>query len=182
MHCCLSHHNSHQHKFTKAYVLLFPALARTALQKAYMRTSQYSCAKSPIQKGTNSQKAHRHCCLFRHNSRQHGLPESLVLLPAPARTALQKAYMRTRQHNLTESPILTRTDSQKSLRAVLLVSPQLPPARPPESPLLLPAPARTTRSPDGNPPAQPHRQPNPERDRLTENPHAVLLSNLPGPL
>ena len=32
-----------------------------------------------------------------------------------------------------------------------------------------------------SPPAQPHRKPNPERNRLTESPHAVLLSILPGP-
>ena len=30
-------------------------------------------------------------------------------------------------------------------------------------------------SPRENPPTQPHRKPNPERDRLTESPHALLL-------
>ena len=86
----------------------------SSLQKALMKIAS-----------TASQKTHMHCCLCFHKSRQHRLPESPVVLPAPARPALQKAHE--------------------------------------------------------NPPAQPHRKPNPERDRLAENPHAVLLLILPGP-
>ena len=83
-----------QHSLTESPLLL-PAPARTASQKAHMRTRQHSLTESPIQTGTDSQKAHMQCCLFLHNSRQHSLTESPLLLPAQARTALQKAHMRT---------------------------------------------------------------------------------------
>ena len=102
-----------QHSLTESPLLL-PAPARTASQKAHMRTRQHSLTESPIQTGTDSQKAHMQCCLFLHNSRQHSLTESSLPLPASARTASQKAHMRTRQQSLTESPIQTGTDSQKA--------------------------------------------------------------------
>ena len=102
-----------QHSLTESPLLL-PAPARTASQKAHMRTRQHSLTESPIQTGTDSQKAHIQCCLFLHNSRQHSLTESSLPLPASARTASQKAHMRTRQQSLTESPIQTGTDSQKA--------------------------------------------------------------------
>ena len=83
--------------------LLLPASAKTASQKAHMRTRQHSLSKtiassstrqdslaespheirqhslteSPIQTGTDSQKAHMQCCLF---------------LIVPASTASQKAH------------------------------------------------------------------------------------------
>ena len=39
-----------------------------------------------------------------HNSRQHSLPESPLLFRAPARTALQKAHMRTAQLHIKPNP------------------------------------------------------------------------------
>ena len=85
---------------------LLPAPARTALQKAHMRTRQHSLTESLIQKGTN-----------------HKNPTCIVacLIATPASTASQKAYyflpkahIRTRQHSLTESSTLKGTDSQKT--------------------------------------------------------------------
>ena len=110
-------------------------------------------------------------------TRQHSLTESPLLLPAPARTASQKAHMRTRQHSLTESPIQNRDRLAESTHAVLLVSSQFPPAQPHRK---LTASSgigqdSLTESPHENPPTKPHRKPNPDRDRLTESTHAVLL-------
>ena len=56
----------------------------SSLQKALMKIAS-----------TASQKTHMHCCLCFHKSRQHRLPESPLLVSAPARTALQNAHMRT---------------------------------------------------------------------------------------
>ena len=126
--------NTRQHSLTESPLLL-PASAKTASQKAHMRTRQHSLRKpiassstrqdslterprqrsvteSPIQTGTDSRKAHMQCCLFLHNSRQHSLTQSPLLLPASARTASQKVE---------------------------------------------------------NPPTRPHRKPNPERDKLTSS-------------
>ena len=99
-------------------------LASTASQKAHCffgHTPGQPC-KKPTREPANtaSQKAqsrqgqtHMQCCLFLQNSRQHGFTESPLLFPAPAKTALQKAHMITRQHSLTESPIQRGTSSQK---------------------------------------------------------------------
>ena len=74
------------------------------------------------------------------------------------------------EHSLTESPIQKRTDSQKAhmhccLSLHICVQHSIA-----ESPLL-----------HENPPAQPHRKPNPKGDKPTECPHALLLSILLGP-
>ena len=68
MQCCLSLHSSRrrQHSLTESPLLL-PAPASTALQ---------SLTESPIQKGTDSQKAHMHCFSFLPNSLELWLHEA----------------------------------------------------------------------------------------------------------
>ena len=84
-----------------------------------------------------------------------------IFSTTPASTALQKAP--SRRDRFTESPhaILLVYQNHNSRQHSLT-----------ESPLFLPAP--TTESPHENPPAQPHRKPNPERDRLTISPHVAV--------
>ena len=91
MQCCLSLHNSRQHSLTENCFFRHPPVLKTP-----MRAPQHGLTESPIQTGTNSQKTHMQCCLFFHNSRQHSFTESPLRFPAPARTSLQKAHMRTR--------------------------------------------------------------------------------------
>ena len=69
--------------------------------------------------------------------------------------------MRSRQHTLTESPV------HENPHALLLVPSQLLPAQPRRKPA-----AASGTCNDSH--VNPHRKPNPERDRLTDNPHAVL--------
>ena len=107
---------------------------------------------------TASQKAH---CFFRH----------------PPGT-LQKARMRTRQHSLTESPMLLPAPRLAERRhAVQLVSAQFPPAQPHNKSIAFSGTRQDslTESPHENLPTRPHRKPNPDRDRLTESQHAVPL-------
>ena len=115
-----------------------------------------------------------------HNSCQHSFIESSLFYLAPARTTLQKARMRTRQHS-TENPTQKATDGRKPTwtccLAIRIITPPAQPHRKPtassgtrqhsftESPLLFPAAQPDTRqdslteSPDENPPTQPHKNP-----------------------
>ena len=87
-------------------------VTKTALQKADMRTASTASAKAQSRKGQSHRKPT--CIAFcHHNPLLDSLIESPWLLPAPARTALQKAHMRTRQHCLAESPTEKATNSQK---------------------------------------------------------------------
>ena len=110
-------HNSRQHSLTESPLFL-PAPARNLTESPNenppAQPHRKSIASSGTQTETDSQNADMQCSLFLHNSRQHSLTISPLLFPAPARTASQKAHMRTCQHGLTESPIQTGTDSQKA--------------------------------------------------------------------
>ena len=73
-------------------------------------------------------------------------------------------------------PNLERNKLTESPHALLLVSSQLPPAQLHKKPTASSGTRQDspTEILHENLPAQPHRKPNPERDRITENPHALL--------
>ena len=128
-------HNSRQHSLTESPLFL-PAPARNLTESPNenppAQPHRKSIASSGTQTETDSQNADMQCSLFLHNSRQH----SLTISPAPARTASQKAHMRTCQHGLTESQSRQGQTHRKPTCSAACFCTQFPP-------LLLPASART---------------------------------------
>ena len=85
IHCCLFATTPAAQPHTKPFA---------SSGTAHMRTRLHSFPESPVQ-GRDRLTKNPHALLFvSHNSRQRRLTES----SAPARTSLQKAHMRTRQH------------------------------------------------------------------------------------
>ena len=97
-------HNSRQHSLTESPLFL-PAPARNLTESP--NTESPLLLPAPRQRQTRRTPTCSAACFCT-------IPASPLLFPAPARTASQKAHMRTCQHGLTESPIQTGTDSQKA--------------------------------------------------------------------
>ena len=119
----------------------------------------------------------------------HRKPHALLLVssqlpPTQVHKSLRTASSGTCQDSPTESlhenqpvqlrkkPNPERDKLTESPQALLFVSSQLPPARPPRKPSASSCTRQDsfTESLHENPPAQPHRKPNPDKDRLTEKP------------